>query len=77
MNWGQAPQQRGSPKRASGGWPACSGLLRLSERQLESIQPFFPRSRGVSRVDESKMLSGSIHVLRSGLLAGAGGCTAR
>ena len=39
----------------------------LSERQPGRIKPFFPKSRGVSRVDESKVLSGSIHVLRHGL----------
>ena len=39
-------------------------LFWLSERQLGRIQTFFPRSRGVNRVDESKVLSGTIHVLR-------------
>ena len=43
-------------------------LFCLGERQLESIQPFFPKSCGVSRVDESKVLTGSIHGLRYGLL---------
>ena len=39
----------------------------LSERQLERIKPFFPKSLGVSRVDERKVLSGIIHVLRHDL----------
>ena len=43
-------------------------LFWLSEHQLERIQPFFPQARGVSRVDDYKVLSGSIHVLRSGLI---------
>ena len=42
-------------------------LFWLSEGQLERIKLFFPKSRGVRRVDESKVLSGSIHVLRYGL----------
>ena len=42
-------------------------LFWLSERQLERIKPFFPKARGVSRVDDRKVLSGIIHVLRYGL----------
>ena len=42
-------------------------LFRLIERQLESIQPFFPKSRGVNRVDDGKVLSGILHVLCHGL----------
>ena len=38
------------------------GLFWLSEEQLERIKPFFPKSRGVSRVDDRKVLSGSIYV---------------
>ena len=43
------------------------GLFWLSEEQLERIKPFFPQSRGGSRVDESKVLSGIIYVQRHGL----------
>jgi len=43
-------------------------LLWLSEGQLERIKPFFPKSRGVSRVDDRKVLSGIIYVLHHGLL---------
>ena len=43
------------------GWPTC---FWLTEHQLERIKLFFPKPRGVRRVDESKVLSGSIHVLR-------------
>ena len=39
----------------------------LSEEQLLRIKPYFPRSHGVARVDERKVLSGLIHVLRNGL----------
>ena len=38
------------------------GLFWLSEEQLERIKPFFPKSRGVSRVDAHKVLSGIIYV---------------
>ena len=43
------------------------GWFCLSEEQLEKIKPFFPKSRGVSRVDDRKVLSGIIYLLRSGL----------
>ena len=43
------------------------GLFRLSEEQLERIKPFFPKSRGVSRVDARKVLSGIVYVQRHGL----------
>ena len=36
------------------------GFFRPRKEQLERIKPFFPKSRGVSRVDESKVLSGII-----------------
>ena len=42
-------------------------LFWLGEHQLERIKPFFPKGRGVSRVDDCKVLSGIIHVLRYGL----------
>ena len=38
------------------------GVFWLCEHQLESIKPFFPKSPGVSRVDGSKVGSGSIYV---------------
>ncbi|HBP53963.1 MAG TPA: hypothetical protein DD643_06310 [Synechococcus sp. UBA8638] len=43
------------------------GLFWLSEEQLERIKPFFPKSRGVSRVEDRKVLSGIIYVQRHGL----------
>jgi transposase len=39
----------------------------LSEAQLERIKPYFPRSNGVPRVDDRRVLSGIIHVIRNGL----------
>lgn len=34
----------------------------LSETQIERIKPYFPRSHGVPRVDDRRVLSGIIHV---------------
>ncbi|MCY4055300.1 MAG: hypothetical protein OXF67_05415 [Cyanobacteria bacterium MAG CAR4_bin_6] len=42
------------------------GLFWLSGRQLERTRPFFPRSRGVSPVDDGKVVSGIIYMLRNG-----------
>ena len=39
----------------------------LSEKQLARIKPYFPLSHGVPRVDDRKVISGIIHVIRNGL----------
>ena len=39
----------------------------LSEEQLARIKPYFPLSHGVPRVDDRKVISGIIHVIRNGL----------
>ncbi|MBC6412830.1 MAG: IS5 family transposase [Hyphomonadaceae bacterium] len=39
----------------------------LLEQQLARIEPFFPLPRGVGRVDDCKVISGIIHVIRNGL----------
>jgi putative transposase len=39
----------------------------LSAAQLARIARFFPLSHGVPRVDDRKVISGIIHVLRNGL----------
>jgi len=39
----------------------------LSKEQLARIKPYFPLSHGVPRVDDRKVISGIIHVLRNGL----------
>ena len=44
-----------------------SDLFWLSERQLGRIEPFFPLSHGVPRVDDRRVLSGVIHVIRNGM----------
>lgn len=42
-------------------------LYYLSEAQLERIRPHFPLSHGVSRVDDKKIISGIIYVIKNGL----------
>ena len=39
----------------------------LSEDQLSRISGFFPLSHGVPRVDDRRVVSGIIHVIRNGL----------
>lgn len=42
-------------------------LYWLSEAQLKLIAPYFPASRGVPRVDDLRVISGIIFVLKRGL----------
>lgn len=42
-------------------------LYYLTQAQLERIRPYFPLSHGVSRVDDRKVLSGIIYVIKNGL----------
>ncbi len=44
-----------------------SDLFWLSERQLAKIEPHFPLSHGVLRVDDRRVISGIVHVIRNGL----------
>ena len=39
----------------------------LTNTQLERIRPYFPRSHGRPRVDDRRVISGIIHVIRNGL----------
>ena len=39
----------------------------LTESQLDRIRPYFPKAHGVPRVDDRRVLSGIIHVLKRGL----------
>ena len=39
----------------------------LSEAQMRRIEPFFPLSHGVPRVDDRRVISGIIFVLKNGL----------
>ncbi|WP_225197733.1 IS5 family transposase [Gluconobacter oxydans] len=44
-----------------------SDVFLLSERQMERIKPFFPLAHGVPRVDDRRVLSGIVYVIRNGL----------
>ena len=44
-----------------------SDLLLLSEAQMRRIEPYFPLSHGIPRVDDRLILSGIVFVLRNGL----------
>ena len=42
-------------------------LFWLSEEQLARIEPFFPKPHGVPRVDDRKVISGIVFVIKNGL----------
>ena len=44
-----------------------SDLIWLSEAQMGRIEPYFPLSHGVPRVDDRRVVSGIIFVIRNGL----------
>ena len=44
-----------------------SDLIWLSEAQMRRIEPYFPLSHGLPRVDDRWMISGIIFVIRNGL----------
>jgi transposase len=44
-----------------------SGLLMLSRAQMRRIEPYFPLPHGVPRVDDRRILSGIVFVIRNGL----------
>ncbi|NHO43304.1 transposase [Acetobacter fabarum] len=44
-----------------------SDVFMLSERQMERIEPFFPLAHGVPRVNDRRVLSGIVYVIRNGL----------
>jgi putative transposase len=46
---------------------AMSDLFLLSPAQMSKIEPFFPRSHGVPRVDDRRVISGIVYVLKHGL----------
>lgn len=44
-----------------------SDLFLLSERQMARLSPHFPLSHGVPRVDDRRVVSGIVYVIRNGL----------
>lgn len=43
----------------------------LSEAQSRRIEPYFPLSHGIPRVDDRRIVSGIIYVIRGGLMCDA------
>ena len=46
---------------------AMTDLFLLTLAQMSKIEPFFPKSHGVPRVDDCRVVSGIIYVLKHGL----------
>jgi putative transposase len=44
-----------------------SEIWMLSEAQMRRIEPYFPLSHGIPRVDDRRIVSGIIFVIRNGL----------
>lgn len=44
-----------------------SDLLWLSDAQMRQIEPYFPLSHGIARVDDRRVISGIVFVIRNGL----------
>lgn len=44
-----------------------SNLFWLTRAQIKRIEPHFPLSHGVPRVDDLRVISGIVHVIRNGL----------
>jgi len=44
-----------------------SDQFRLRKERLAQIEPYFPLSHGVPRVDDRRVVSDIIHVIRNGL----------
>ena len=43
------------------------GLFLLSEQQMERMTPFFPLAHGKPRVDDRRVVSGIVYVIKHGL----------
>jgi transposase len=44
-----------------------SDVFMLTRKQMQRIEPYFPLSHGVERVDDRKVISGIMYVIRNGL----------
>ena len=44
-----------------------SDLFWVTDEQMRRIEPYFPLSHGIPRVDDKRVLSGIIFVIRNGL----------
>ncbi len=61
------PGRSAADSLTGGRTPSMSDLFWLSERQLAKIEPHFPLSHGVPRVDDRRVISGIVHMIRNGL----------
>jgi putative transposase len=52
---------------AARGGAVMNDLFLLSEAQMRRIEPYFPLSHGIARVDDRLVISGIIFVIRNGL----------
>jgi len=52
---------------AAQGGAALDDLFLLSEAQMRRIEAFFPLSHGIPRVDDRRVISGIVFVIRNGL----------
>lgn len=43
-----------------------SDLFYLTDEQMEMIAPYLPKSRGIARVDDKRVISGIIYILKNG-----------
>jgi len=44
--------------------------LLLSEAQMRHIEPFFPLSHGIPRVDDCRVISGIVYFIKNGVKKG-------
>jgi len=44
-----------------------SDLFLLSERQMALIEPYFPLAHGIPRVDDRRVISGIVYVIKHGM----------
>ena len=44
-----------------------SDLFLLSEQQMARIEPYFPLAHGIARVDDRRVISGIVYVIKHGL----------
>jgi transposase len=49
------------------GGAAMNELFLLTEAKMRRMEPYFPLSHGVARVDDRQVISGSVSVIRNGL----------
>jgi transposase len=49
------------------GGVAMADLFLLSKAQMRRIEPYFPLSHGIARVDDRRVVSGIIFVIKNGL----------